>query len=97
MLVDPHTADGIKVARAHVEQDVPMLVLETALPVKFSEIIEQAVGRAAPVPEHLRNLSALPQRVRVMDCDANQVRDYIAKHAQDAHRDRKSTRLNSSH
>jgi len=81
VLVDPHTADGIKVARAHVEPGVPMLVLETALPAKFGETIEQAVGRPAPVPDHLRDLASLPQRVQVMDCDIRQVRDYIARHA----------------
>ncbi|HEY7805498.1 MAG TPA: threonine synthase, partial [Orrella sp.] len=36
-LIDPHTADGVKVARQFVEPGVPMLVLETALPAKFSE------------------------------------------------------------
>src|SRR5690606_36896437 len=42
VLIDPHTADGVKVAREHVEPGVPMLVLETALPAKFSETIEAA-------------------------------------------------------
>ncbi len=36
IMVDPHTADGIKVARDFVRPGVPMIVTETALPVKFS-------------------------------------------------------------
>lgn len=81
VLVDPHTADGIKVAREHVEEGVPMLVLETALPAKFDATIREAVGHPAPVPDHLRDLARLPQRVRVMPCEASLVREYIARHA----------------
>jgi len=81
VLVDPHTADGIKVARAHVEPGVPMLVLETALPAKFSETIEAALGHPAPAPAALADLERLPQRVEVMDCDAQLVRRYIEAHA----------------
>ena len=81
VLVDPHTADGVKVARDHVEPGVPMLVLETALPAKFSETIEAALGRPATPPGNLANLESLPQRVEVMDCDAAAVRRYIEAHA----------------
>ena len=81
VLVDPHTADGVKVAREHVEPGVPMLVLETALPAKFSETIEAALGRPATPPGNLANLESLPQRVEVMDCDAAAVRRYIEAHA----------------
>ena len=63
VLVDPHTADGVKVAREFVEPGVPMLVLETALPAKFSETIEEALGRPAPPPGNLADLESLPQRV----------------------------------
>src|SRR5690554_1204510 len=81
VLIDPHTADGVKVAAPFVEEGIPMLVLETALPAKFSETIEQAIGKPAPVPAHLRGLSDLPQRVQQMDCSVDQVRAYIAQHA----------------
>ena len=77
VLIDPHTADGVKVAANYVEPGVPMLVLETALPAKFSETIEEALGIQAPVPEHLQHLNDLPQRVVVMDADVAQVRAYM--------------------
>lgn len=76
-LLDPHTADGVKVAREYLEEGIPMLVLETALPTKFTETIQEAIGQAAPVPEHLQGLKDLPQRVTVMDCDVDQVRAYM--------------------
>jgi len=84
VLIDPHTADGVKVAAPYVEDGVPMLVLETALPAKFSDTIREATGLPAPLPEALRDLGKLPQRVTVMDCDVAQVRDYIVRHADDA-------------
>ncbi|NLJ61687.1 MAG: threonine synthase, partial [Alcaligenaceae bacterium] len=81
VLIDPHTADGVKVARDHMQPGVPMLVLETALPAKFSETIEEAIGQPAPVPEHLQHLNDLPQRVVVMDADVEQVRAYMLQNA----------------
>ena len=76
-LLDPHTADGVKVAREFVEEGIPMLVLETALPAKFTETIQEAIGQAAPAPAHLADLHNLPQRVEVMDCDVEQIRAYM--------------------
>jgi len=77
VLIDPHTADGVKVALAHQEDGIPMLALETALPAKFGDIMLEATGQAAPMPAHLSGLADLPQRVDVLDCDAAQVRAYL--------------------
>lgn len=81
VVIDPHTADGVKVARAFVEPGVPLLVLETALPAKFGETIQEALGMAAPRPAGLEGLEDLPQTVHVTEASAQAVRDYIAKHA----------------
>ena len=81
VLIDPHTADGVKVAADYLEDGVPMLVLETALPAKFAETIVEAIGVEPPVPAHLSGLSELPQRVVNLPCDAERVREYIREHA----------------
>ncbi|MFA7669684.1 MAG: threonine synthase [Burkholderiaceae bacterium] len=81
VLIDPHTADGVKVAADFVEAGIPMLVLETALPAKFAETILEATGQEPPVPPHLADLATLPQRVVNMACDVELVRDYIREHA----------------
>jgi threonine synthase len=81
MLIDPHTADGVKVAASYVEPGIPMLVLETALPAKFSEVIQEALGMPAPVPVGLESLESLPQKVTVLPCDVASVRAYITEHA----------------
>lgn len=77
IIIDPHTADGVHVARQYVEPGVPMLVLETALPAKFAEVIREALDREAPIPEHLEGLHERPQRVVKLPAEAGRVADYI--------------------
>ncbi|MFK9827884.1 hypothetical protein ACJENK_25290, partial [Escherichia coli] len=78
--VDTHTADGIKVALDHIEEGVPMIVLETALPAKFNETIREALGRDAERPAGFENIEALPQRYEVMAADVQAMKAYIARH-----------------
>ena len=78
LIVDTHTADGIKVAREHIEQGVPMIVLETALPAKFNETIREALGRDAERPAGFENIESLPQRFDVMAADAAEIKRYVA-------------------
>jgi len=79
-LVDTHTADGLKVAREHRRDGVPMLVLETALPAKFAETIREALDFEAPRPAALRGVEALPKRFQVMPVDTERVKRYIGEH-----------------
>ena len=81
-IIDTHTADGLKVARDHVRPGVPMLVLETALPIKFADTIVQALGHAPPCPPAFLNLAERPQRVSVMGPDVNLVKAYIQQHCE---------------
>jgi threonine synthase len=79
-VIDPHTADGIKVAREYLEPGVPMVVLETAQPVKFIATIEAALHRPAPRPAAFEGIESLPKRFEVMDADVSAMKDYIARH-----------------
>ena len=78
--IDTHTADGVKVARQYLHIGQPMLVLETALPIKFAETIEEALGHAPERPAQFDGIEALPKRVQVMAADVQLVKDYIARH-----------------
>lgn len=78
IVIDTHTADGLKVAREHQEPGVPMIVLETALAAKFSETIQEALGREALRPAGFDNIEKLPQRYVVMPPEAEQIKQYIA-------------------
>ncbi|MBL0944405.1 MAG: threonine synthase [Hydrogenophaga sp.] len=80
VVIDTHTADGVKVAREHRSAGVPMVVLETALPIKFAETIVEALGREPERPAAFAGIEALPKRVQVMRADAAQVKAYIAGH-----------------
>ena len=77
-IIDTHTADGVKVAREHLQAGVPMIVLETALPIKFAETIEEALGRLPPRPAQFEGIEALPKRVRLMAADVAQIKSYLA-------------------
>jgi threonine synthase len=81
VMVDPHTADGIKVGLEHREAGVPLVCMETAQPAKFAETIREALGREPARPAGFENLEKRPQRVEVMDADAGRVKAYIATHA----------------
>ena len=81
--VDTHTADGLKVALEQRTPDMPMLVLETALPAKFEETIVEALGQRPERPADLAGIENLPQRVEVMDVDVEAVKRFVAAHSTD--------------
>ncbi len=81
-MVDTHTADGLKVARSHLQPGVPMIVLETALPVKFASTIVEALGREPARPARFDGMESLPRRVKVVPADAGLVKAYIAEHCE---------------
>jgi threonine synthase len=79
LMVDPHTADGLKVAREHCTAGVPMVVLETALPIKFASTMVEALGREPQRPAKFDGIEALPKRVLEMEADVGAVKALIAK------------------
>ncbi len=79
-MVDTHTADGLKVGRERRQPGVPMIVLETALPAKFAETIQEALGIEPERPAALRGIEALPKRFELMPADAELVKSYIREH-----------------
>jgi threonine synthase len=78
LMIDPHTADGLKVGVERRIGERPMLVLETAMPAKFEETIVEALGRTPERPDAMRGIESLPQRVEVMDVSVDAVRQFIA-------------------
>ena len=80
LMIDTHTADAVKVAHEHLSAGVPMLVLETALPIKFASTIVEALGCEPNRPAKFEGIEALPKRVTRMAADANAVKAFIAQH-----------------
>ncbi len=86
VMIDTHTADGVKVARARRLPGETMIVLETALPAKFAATLVEALGPGAPPPPRpaaLSGLEDLPRRFTVLPADSGQVKAYIEAHVQD--------------
>jgi threonine synthase len=80
VVIDPHTADGIKVAREYLKPDIKMLVLETALPVKFSETILESLGQLPDRPASFNGIEDLPQRTYEMQAQADLIKTFIQEH-----------------
>ncbi|MFA6971266.1 MAG: threonine synthase [Gallionella sp.] len=78
VMVDPHTADGLKVGLEQRRPGLPLICLETALPAKFEETIFEALGRQPERPKALAGIENLPQRVEVMDADVATLKAFIA-------------------
>jgi threonine synthase len=78
--IDTHTADGLKVAREHAVPGQTVVVLETALPIKFAETIREALGRDPERPAKFDGIEALPKRVLVMPADTDQVKAFVRAH-----------------
>ena len=78
MLIDPHTAVGVKVAREFAEDGVPMLTMATAHPGKFPDAVERATGVRPGLPEHLSNLVDLPEFTAQLPNDLATVEAFVA-------------------
>ncbi len=78
-MIDTHTADALKVALEQRSAGTPMVVLETALPIKFAATIVEALGREPERPAKFEGIEALPKRVQVMASDTVAVKALIAR------------------
>jgi threonine synthase len=79
VMLDTHTADGLKVALEHRLPNIPMIVLETAQPAKFEETIREALGTEPVRPADLAGIEKLPQRVVVMAPDVAAIKQFIVE------------------
>jgi threonine synthase len=80
IMIDTHTADGLKVAVPLAQVHVPMLVLETALPIKFAATLVEALGREPDCPAKFEGIEALPKRVTLLPKSVDAVKAFIVQH-----------------
>lgn len=80
-LLDPHTAVGVRAALTLADKTVPVICLATAHPAKFGEAVQQAAGKAPPLPPSLVDIDKRPRRCEILDADTAQIKAYIDKHA----------------
>ncbi len=74
VLIDPHTAVGVAVARTHRSADRPMVVAATAHPAKFPDAVEAATGVSPPVPGRLAAALEAPEHYDVVPADLGSLR-----------------------
>jgi threonine synthase len=79
VVIDTHTADGLKVALELRDINTPMLVLETALPAKFEDAMVEALGTIPPRPDSLKGIEDLPQKFTVMEVSNSAIKDFIVE------------------
>lgn len=86
VVIDPHTADGVTVARAYLRGElgvrpaaVPLAVLETALPVKFAATIREALGREPELPTAFAGLEGKPRHVVELPNDVEALKRLIVE------------------
>ncbi|AGF75489.1 threonine synthase [Bartonella vinsonii] len=77
-LADPHTAVALKVARENKQPHIPMIVLATAHPAKFSDAIKSACGLNVPCPSCLDNLMEREEHFISLANNEKIVKDYIS-------------------
>lgn len=77
MFIDPHTAVGVKAAREHRTDDVPMVTLATAHPAKFPDAVERATGVRPNLPGHMANLFDLPEKTVVLPNDLAVIERFV--------------------
>ncbi len=81
IIIDTHTADGVKVGLEHKEEGIPLICLETALPAKFEAAIQEALGFKPARPNGYEDIEQKAQVFVSMDNDLMAVKEYIARHA----------------
>ena len=84
IVVDPHTADGLKVGLERRDPRVPLVCIETALPAKFGATIREALGREPAPPAAYADLLDRPQRCVVLPVAVDRVKAFIAARAEAA-------------
>jgi len=81
VIVDPHTADGLKVGLERRDPTVPLVCIETALAAKFGATIKEALGREPARPAAYADLEQRPQHFTVLPAAVDRVKAYVADRA----------------
>lgn len=82
-LLDPHTAIGVKAARAcNRNSAIPMVTLGTAHPAKFPDaVMKSGYAEAPALPVHMADLFEREERYTVLANDLSTVQQFIGSNA----------------
>lgn len=87
-LLDPHTAVGYLAAEAYQksefqpfgsDRDIPMIILATAHPAKFADVVEPLIKGEVPMPERLAQCLNKKKLSIAMDNHYGTLKDFLAE------------------
>jgi threonine synthase len=76
-LIDPHTAVAVAVSRKRKDKRGPSIILATAHPAKFPEVVAKATGKHPALPAHLADLAARKERVTKLPAEQGAVARFV--------------------
>lgn len=83
-VIDPHGAVGYlaweQFRREHAPPDAVGIVLETAHPAKFGEVVAETLGEPPAVPERLRHVLDMPKRSIPLPKDYATFKAFLLRH-----------------
>ena len=77
-VIDPHTAVAVNALRKFGFREEPMVVLSTAHPAKFADAVIDATGTPPPMPDGLKRVLDLPERLEILPNDLTLIRQFIS-------------------
>lgn len=82
-LLDPHGAVGYLALEQYLHQHVGQkgMILETAHPVKFYDVVEPVIGKPVKIPGAIQQQLLLEKKSTVIDADVRLLKDYLLSKA----------------
>jgi threonine synthase len=77
-VIDPHTAVAVHAARQIPASPVPTVILSTAHPAKFPDAVNRAIGRDPAMPDGLKKVMDLPEKLEMLPNDLTLLRQFIS-------------------
>jgi len=81
-VADPHTAIGLLALDRYREQskdDSPAIVLSTAHPAKFADVVEEEIGKEVEIPERLKRATEQEEKSHQMSTDYSALKEFLTK------------------
>jgi threonine synthase len=77
-IIDPHTAVAVNAARKLGFREEPTVVLSTAHPAKFADAVTRAIGAPPPMPEALKRVLDLPEKLEILPNKLSLIQHFIS-------------------
>ena len=79
IIFDPHSAIGLE-AGCKMKTSSPVIVMATAHPAKFPEVLKKAIGEKVEVPEHMSDIFKKQEKYDVLENNYEDLLEYINSH-----------------